>query len=111
MCNHQTGDYGREVGNAEIVAANATVEDLYYSRAGTEGAEGKDNVITIKPVVLIVGGISAAFLLTMLLVIKYVYDNFYFIRHNREVKRAERERFKTVRVRKRRRGWKNRLFK
>lgn len=102
---------GREVGNVEIVAANATVEDLYYSQAGTEGAEGKDNVITIKPVVLIVGGISAAFLLTMLLVIKYVYDNFYFIRHNREVKRAERERFKTVRVRKRRRGWKNRLFK
>ena len=102
---------GREVGNVEIVATNATVEDLYYSQASAEGAEVKDNEIIIKPVVLIVGGISAAFLLTMLLVIKYVYDNFYFIRHNREVKRAEKERFKVVKVRKRRRGWRNRLFK
>lgn len=98
---------GRKVGNVDIVATNTTVEDLYYSKTGTE--EVKGNVIIIKPMVLIVGGVSVAILLIVLLVIKYVYDNFYFIRHSREVKRAEKERFKVVKVRKRRRGWKNRL--
>ena len=99
---------GRDVGNVEIVATNATVEDLYYSRKDTETAEKESNVVIIKPVILIAGGISVGVLLILILAIKYVYDNYYFMRHNREVKKAERERFKTIKVRKRRRGWRRR---
>ena len=99
---------GREVGNVEIVATNATVEDLYFSKKDTETAEKESNVVIIKPVILIAGGISVGVLLILILAIKYVYDNYYFMRHNREVKKAERERFKIVKVRKRRRGWRGR---
>ena len=99
---------GRDVGNVEIVATNATVEDLYFSKKVTETAEKESNVVIIKPVILIAGGISVGVLLILILAIKYVYDNYYFMRHNREVKKAERERFKTIKVRKRRRGWRRR---
>ena len=99
---------GRDVGNVEIVATNATVEDLYFSKKDTETAEKESNVVIIKPVILIAGGISVGVLLILILAIKYVYDNYYFMRHNREVKKAERERFKTIKVRKRRRGWRRR---
>lgn len=96
---------GRDVGNVEIVATNATVEDLYYSKTNSETSEKESDVVAIRPIVLVAGGITVAVLLILIFGIKYIYDNYYFMRHNREVKKAERERFKTIKVRKRRRRW------
>ena len=99
---------GRDVGNVEIVATNATVEDLYYSKTNSETSEKESDVVAIRPVVLVAGSITVAVLLILIFGIKYIYDNYYFMRHNREVKKAERERFKTIKVKKRRRGWRRR---
>lgn len=103
---------GRDVGKVEIVATNPTVEDVYYSKIKEKTDENANkDVITIPRVYLIAGICAFVGLLLIIIIVKNVYDNFYFMRHNRKVRRAERERFRTVKVRKGRPRRKDRLFK
>ena len=57
---------GRDVGNVEIVATNATVEDLYYSKTNSETSEKESDVVTVKPIILVSGGIMVAVLLILI---------------------------------------------
>ena len=99
---------GHNVGSVEIVATGASVEDSFYSSGKIKPAK---KVIKIKPVYIVTGFLLIAFLIIAIYFIKKFYDNFYVIKHNREVRRMRKERFRTKRERRRRPRKKDRLFK
>lgn len=99
---------GHQVGCADVYFSNAKVEEDYFS--------GKDkpsdvNVILIKPVyILMILGVMVGIVATILIG-KRIYDNYYVIRHDMEVKRKRRQRFRTVSRRKKKWKKKDRMFK
>lgn len=99
---------GHVAGCANVVFSNAKVEENYF-----EGQEKPSdvNVVVIKPgyiftILGIIVGIGA-----VILIGKRLYDNYYVIRHDMEVKKQRRERFRPVSVRKKKWKKKDRMFK
>ena len=99
---------GHTVGNAHIVKTGAKVKDNYYTNTEKEtNTDGR--VILIQPEwiaggVLIVLALVALFFLT-----KRARDNFYMHRHEREMRRNDKMRFRERKQRKRNRK-KDRFF-
>ena len=99
---------GHLAGSADVVFSNAKVEEDYF--AGQE-KPSEVNVLVIKPAyvfmvfALIVAGVA------VILVGKRLYDNYYVIRHDMEVKKQRRERFRPVSGRKKKWKKKDRMFK
>lgn len=99
---------GHVAGCANVVFSNAKVEENYF-----EGQEKPSdvNVVVIKPgyiftILGIIVGIGA-----VILIGKRLYDNYYVIRHDMEVKKQRRERFRPVSGRKKKWKKKDRMFK
>ena len=99
---------GHVAGCANVVFSNAKVEENYF-----EGQEKPSdvNVVVIKPgyiftILGIIVGIGA-----VILIGKKLYDNYYVIRHDMEVKKQRRERFRPVSGRKKKWKRKDRMFK
>lgn len=101
--------YGNHlVGSADVVFSNAKVEENYF-----EGQEEPSdvNVVVIKPAyVLMVIGIVVA-IGAVIFLGKQLYDNYYVIRHDMEVKKQRRERLRPVIKRKKKWKKKDRMFK
>ena len=101
--------YGNHlVGSADVVFSNVKVEENYF-----EGQEEPSdvNVVVIKPAyVLMVIGIVVA-IGAVIFLGKQLYDNYYVIRHDMEVKKQRRERLRPVMKRKKKWKKKDRMFK
>ena len=99
---------GHQVGCANVFFSNAKVEENYF-----EGKENPTdvNVIVIKPgyILLILAGIVATGVI--IFIGKRLYDNYYVIRHDMDVKRKRRARFRPVSGRKKKWKKKDRMFK
>lgn len=97
----------RIVGRADIIRTGAQIHGFVFGNEevndGTEETTQEISVIQINPltIVLCVLGVIAAVVIGF--VIKYFVDNFYIIRHNREVKRQRKEQFRRIRKKRKRR--------
>lgn len=106
----------REVGSAEIVASKAKVESGSFWQpraeepAPADEAAGDVRVIEITPEMIMCASLILAAAVLVVYFVKKLYDNFYVMRHRREVRRAQKERFR-VREHKRRYRKKDRMFR
>lgn len=99
---------GHVAGCVDVVFSNAQVEENYF-----DGKEKPSNVnvIEIKPsYILLVLGILLV-IAAIVLVGKRLYDNFYVILHDMEVKKQRRDRFRPIERKRRRRRKSDRMFK
>ncbi len=99
---------GHVAGCVDVVFSNAVVEENYFDG---EKKTSDVNVIEIKPsyilsVLAIIVAIGA-----VVLVGKKLYDNFYVILHDMEVKKQRRERFRPIARKRRKRRKSDRMFK
>lgn len=101
---------GRVVGQADIVATGTKVDNSYFEQQ--ESAEKTENVRTVSIKPIMVAAVIVAIIALALLIYfgKKLYDNFYVIRHNMQMKRNERARFR-VNKRKKRYRKRDRMFK
>lgn len=99
----------RIVGTAEIVTTGAKAAESYFG-SQSPLQEEQARVIEIHPELILLA--FAVFISLVLFIYfgKRLYDNFYWLRHRREVRRAQRERFKVKSTKKRYRK-RNRMFK
>ncbi len=96
---------GHDVGKVNLVPSNVKIEESVYDN---KEKKPNNNVVKVKPVIFIVI-VSAIIVLILLLYFgKKFKENYYVFRHNREVRREQRERFR-IRKEKRRRRRKNDL--
>lgn len=102
---------GHDVGSAKIIASQVEAPESVFDEreiASEEDGNAK-KVVVIKPI-YIIGAIAAVAVLAMIIfLVKKVYDNMYVIRHNRDVRKKQKDRFKEPKQDKYNK--KNRLFK
>lgn len=99
---------GHTAGKVDVVFSEAEVEENYFD--GEKKSSDK-NVIEIKPLtIFLVLGIIIA-IGAVILVGKRLYDNFYVILHDMEVKKQRKDRFRPVSRKKKRWKRKDRMFK
>ena len=99
---------GHLAGRVDIVLSNAKVEEDYFS---DKDKPSDVNVIEIKSSsILIALGIIAA-IVAIVLLGKRLYDNYYVILHDMEVKKQRRERFRPVSKKKKKWRKRDRMFK
>lgn len=101
----------RHVGSVDIVTSGVKVEDNYFDNAIEKEKEPNKNTIKIKPLYIIGVIVAIVVVLLIILFIKYIYDNYYVIRHNMEVRRNRKDRFRTISQKKRRRRKSDRMFR
>lgn len=92
---------GREVGNVNIVKTGAKVKDNYYTQPDTVQTPSGDKVILVQPEWIIIAVLMIAAAVVLLFFGKRAYDNYYVIRHKREVKKNDKMRFQERQKRKR----------
>ena len=99
---------GHLAGCVDVVLSNAEVEENYFDG---EEKPSNVNVIEIKPssILLVLGIILAVG--AVILVGKRLYDNFYVILHDMEVKKQRKARFRPVSKRKKKWRKRDRMFK
>lgn len=97
---------GHEVGKADIVKTGVEVQGFVFDNqkeeASTENVK-EISTVQINPIAI---GLSIAGLVLLAIVgmvLKYVADNYYIIRHNMEVRKSRREQFRKVKKSGRRR--------
>ena len=101
---------GREVGTVEIVLSNVEVDDSYFDIAKL--VEGKDaDVIKVKLSTVFLVIISIIGFVIFIILIKKIYDNYYFFVNDYKYKRERRNRFRPVEKKRRRRRKNDRMFR
>ena len=104
--------YGdRFVGSVDIVASGAKVEDSYFDYAKEEQDETGKNVIKIKPMYVISIVLGVFIIGVIIIFCKRLYDNYYVMLHNMEVRRQRKERFRPIANKKRRWKKRDRMFR
>lgn len=87
----------RIVGTAEIVTTGAKVEESYFDNQ-TQNFDPEEEetlrVIEIHPEIILFVLFLSGIILLIIYLGKKLYDNFYVIRHQRAVRKAQKERFK-----------------
>lgn len=101
---------GREVGHADILKTGAEVTDNYFQDNASISETDGQRVIRVRPEWIAAVLLLAAVLAVVIFLFKRFYDNFYMIRHQRNVRRLEKQRFKETKPKKRHRK-RDRLFK
>ncbi|MBR5128365.1 MAG: D-alanyl-D-alanine carboxypeptidase [Roseburia sp.] len=98
----------RVVGKADIVATGAQVEEFVFDNQ-KDGItnEADDTTIRIKPKMIVGILVAIIILVALILAGKYLYDNYYIIRHNLSIRNDRKSRFREIKERKsrRRRRW------
>lgn len=100
---------GRQVGRVEIITSGAQAEALQVQER-KEDTNEEIKVVTIYPLFIVAIVLLIAFVLIVLFLGTYFYNNFYVIRHNLSMRREQRKRFRENGSKKKRRK-KDRLFK
>ena len=92
---------GRQVGKADIVTTGAVVDGYIFNNQSeveqeTDTEEETVSTVRIRPrtILLIVAGILLA--VGLIFAGKKFYDNYYIIRHNREVRRNRKDKFRQI---------------
>lgn len=101
---------GRVVGRANIVETGVKIEDSYFEQEKPEKTDGSVRTIWIKPAMFGVAFIVILILVVLIYLGKKLYDNYYLIRHRRQMRKIDRARFKVNKRRKRYRR-RDRMFK
>jgi D-alanyl-D-alanine carboxypeptidase len=94
----------RVVGEADIVRTGVKVSTFAFDNEEETIAEeeAESDVIRIRPWMVAAAIVGVAVLVVLIIVLKHFIDNFYIIRHNREVKKERREQFRKIKKKKRR---------
>lgn len=88
--------YGdKVVGIATIVPSGVTVGDNYFNSNASQ-VDKEVHTVKIKPIYILLGILCLIALVIIIILIKKVYDNYYLIRHNMELKRQRQSRFRPV---------------
>ena len=99
---------GHMVGKVDVVPAKVTVEDNYFKM---ENQNTEKNIVEIKASTL-VGLVILLIIIGIGIVLgKRLYDNYYVILHNMDVRKQRRSRFKPINKKKKRWKKRNRMFK
>lgn len=101
----------RFVGSVDIVSSGVKVEDSYFDNANEVEEEPQKSTIKIKPLYIIIAIVIIIGIVLLILLCKYLYDNYYVIRHNMEVRRNRKDRFRTISKKKRRRRRGDSMFR
>ena len=102
---------GRPIGRVDIIASGAKVEEDYFDHAKQEQQDSDKKVVKIKPLSILAVVVGIFIFIVIIIFCKRLYDNYYVILHNMEVKRQRRERFRPVMDKKRRRRRSDRMFR
>lgn len=104
--------YGdRVVGTVDLIPSGVSVNENYFDQAANLKDDENINVIKIKPIYILLGVVGIVLVLLLLFAIKYVYDYYYVIRHDMNVKRERKRRFRTISKRRRRRKKSDSMFR
>lgn len=96
------------VGKVNVVPSKAVVENNYFKM---ENTIVEKNVVEIKAATLVVLVILFVVFIIGIIIAKRIYDNYYLIRHNMNVRRERRSRLKPIRKKKKRWSKRDRMFK
>ena len=99
---------GHMVGKVDVVPAKITVEDNYFEM---ENQNSEKNVIEIKASTLVWLIIFLILLGIGIIIGKHLYDNYYVILHNMDVRKQRRSKFKPINKKKKRWRKRDRMFK
>lgn len=96
---------GHEVGKADIIKTGIEVQGFVFdNEIGQEEAEEeKVSTVRIKPLTIVIIIIGIIVLTVLGMLIKYVVDNYYIIRHNMEVRKNRKMQYSEIKKRKKRR--------
>lgn len=101
----------RPIGSVEIIASGVKVEDNYFDYAKQEQAQKDKKVVKIQPLVVAAAALGIFVAVVIIIFCKRLYDNYYVILHNMEVKRQRKERFRPITEKKRRWKRRDRMFR
>ena len=101
---------GRDVGTVEIVSTNASVEDSYFDIAKLVEKQEAD-VVKVKLSTIFIVIASVIGFIILIIVIKKIYDNYYFFVNDYKYKKERRDRFRPIEKKRRRRRKSDRMFK
>lgn len=101
---------GRVVGQADIVATGMKIDNSHFTEQMASGIGENIRVMKITPVMFLIAFAVLVLLILLIYFGKKLYDNFYVIRHNMQMRKMERDRFR-VRKRKKRYRKRDRMFK
>lgn len=105
-----------DVGSVELVPSGAQVVDNLFDRTDGAAENGADNhigakkTIVVKPIYLLFVIVSVLAIILLIILLKKLSDSFYFHRLEKEMRRAERERFREIKKKNRRPRKKDRIF-
>lgn len=100
---------GREVGSVSLETTGAKVVDEYYSDKNIKSNTNGDIVI-IKPIYILIGIAILSVIVVLFTLLKKFYDDYYYLKHDREMRKIENARFAGPKKKKRPRK-KDMLFK
>lgn len=101
---------GRIVGSVNIMSSGAKVEEDYFDHAREEQEQTDKNIVKIKPMSIIAVALGIFIVIVIIVFCKRLYDNYYVILHNMEVKRQRKERFRPVATKKKKWKRRDRMF-
>ena len=100
----------RKIGSVNIVASGVKVEENYFDYAQEDKQDTGKNVVKIKPLNIVAVVLGVFVLVIIIILCKRLYDNYYVILHNMEVKRQRRERFRPIATKKKKWRRRDRMF-
>lgn len=99
---------GREIGEADIEKTDSKVQGFKFGsvKNGGDGTPQGSEPVTFSVTPQMVGGLlfAVGILLILIVVGKYLMDNYYIMKHNREVKRLRRAEYKALKNRNKNKG-------
>lgn len=101
---------GRPIGRVDIKSSGAKVEEDYFDYAKEEQEELDKNIVKIKPLSILAVVLVVFVILIIIIFCKRLYDNYYVILHNMEVKRQRKERFRPISTKKKKWKRRDRMF-
>lgn len=104
--------YGNHtVGRVDVILSDAEVGQNLFDYAEQLEEDSEVNVVKIKTAHIWMLLFILLVIVVIILLIKRLYDNYYVIRHDMEVKRERRDRFREISKKKKRRRKKDSMFK
>ena len=101
---------GRPIGSVDIKSSGAKVDEDYFDYAKEEQEEMDKNIVKIKPLSIIAVALGIFAVIVVIIFFKRLYDNYYVILHNMEVKRQRKERFRPITAKKKKWKRRDRMF-
>ena len=102
---------GRTVGCVDIVPSGVTIKDSYFDYANDKNENKELKVIKIKPLNVLLVVLAIVLVILAVFFGKRLYDNYYVIIHDMQVRRERRARFRPIEKKRRRRRKNDSMFR